>query len=1576
MKKVLLFILMMMLAVCATKVQAQQHVFRVKFIVTDAYCYNNGKVSYALTDLNGEVLDSLPDGLSMVRAYYQSDLADTIHYSGWYYTGGYDTLTLNNGTYTIGVEGLQDDGKGGYVRVDTHTVLVVNTTYQKPEAHSLGPADINQSQMKPGSWPSLSCINTGRVQMQIEKGRFPYKVTVLNHDTGDTLRTATFFERQYNGTFPSAYNYKDYYTIDSLGVGLWDFYLEDGCGYGLPRIEESVQVTQMPTPTHINVFAASANLQDSNVVRIQVNFDKRPVIFKELMEKYARYRFVYDGATTSEWRAINNYYDNIALIVNDTLQSIGRYCELWDRNITVEYKSTCCDTIIRQFSFQIHKPNELFFEKDSANIMDSHSVDSENPCDISIPWHRDYYRIRYHSQNYSPAYDTLWVTRYNDHEYYRYHYTHPLTWVYTDTRSGAVIKMDTVPDIVTFSYLRYEEVIAIYGNNSDTVVVPVERKLIDGLGCLLYSTFDTLSYPHCVSQFRLDWEISYEDENDHCCNKLQEVEISTENHPFVNYDSTVVRLIKSPYGGRYNFEATYHAHSQSWEVQKHSVENGAQIIGHFKGHSIVLRDYCLASGPYTFEIVSGCDTQIVSKNIAFPDIYSHRLTVRPTPTITETCSNIIVSYNGGSILNTRFNTSLETGLPLDTAYESYSMRMKVVAAPSKEMLNKEGNATTPFIFPQQGRYVIQIYPIVPATWFCGDVYYYDTLDLGIGHVEFEFAKAILCDSSSTSGHVYVRGKNGSAPYTYILYSQRDKEGDTLGINNTGDFAHVPMRSDQMLSCLIQDSCSAYFHINIPPTTLANMKKVWFDNGLKMNTSCEGDTIQVHALSIGNILQYEWSGPGGFSASTSDPYVFIPRGNGDGWYRVRILNSDCDDVISDSIFLTVQESPHITLAPDTVVCPWEPFEVRFTPSSPANADFISFSIAYSNHEGTEIRHYTAANGATVTDLYQTKSPAKIYPIGLDDGRCDYLLADPEDTLYITLRSDLSVACRLLTSYDTVCFGGDAHLTAKSTISTPYIIRWYGDYDQNRLLKSDTIIDSLSHSYYDTLGIFNRTLLFASLEEEGLCPSTNGLSTDTLLMHEGTTTLQCGRVYRFYDSGGNDPHSPFERVAHRFQSHDSTRISITFKELSLSNSSHLMIFTGNEANEDSLLYDLTGGSLNPGTVMSEGNALTLYFQSALSIAAGWEAWVESAPGIAVADVWRKNEIVLRDEVCQSQTASYDDPYGVVPEIVSAEELNLAMRQAGHYYYYKALHNQDSTSCDTIVHFEFVVNPPMQHDTVVVTIPSREGGFFWRDSLYTQSGEYSIYYSLPNGCDSVSKLYLTLLDVQIGDYEICEGDSAELAISVTTPELPSLSSAKANVGDVFCTDGSILHPDTFLASGKIAKGVVFHTDETGLHGLIVGLNEVTHTMLGLPFDDLFVNIYTELPDALFDMDGRTNSAQLVAMAESYDAQNLSTKVPAVMFCHYYDPFTRTMGTVHHGWYLPSVGEMNLLHGQSFEVNKTLRKLNNQDGQTNPISSYNYWTSTIQRSDKVWCTNFISLDFRSILTNNSNKTRPITIF
>ena len=88
---------------------AQDCPFRVKFEVIPATCYNNGMVTYAMTNSAGEVITSA-GSFTEVRAYYieQGDTAK--HYSGRYlvnasgdmvYPNGWDTLTVDYGTYTI-----------------------------------------------------------------------------------------------------------------------------------------------------------------------------------------------------------------------------------------------------------------------------------------------------------------------------------------------------------------------------------------------------------------------------------------------------------------------------------------------------------------------------------------------------------------------------------------------------------------------------------------------------------------------------------------------------------------------------------------------------------------------------------------------------------------------------------------------------------------------------------------------------------------------------------------------------------------------------------------------------------------------------------------------------------------------------------------------------------------------------------------------------------------------------------------------------------------------------------------------------------------------------------------------------------------------------------------------------------------------------------------------------------------------------------------------------------------------------------------------------------------------------------
>ena len=110
MRKILLIFGLLCVFVIVTK--AQNCPFNVKFTVTDATCFNNGKIAYWLEDDDGVmILEGAlqTKGLSMVRIYSKVNPTDSVHYSGNYYRGGVDTFLIDHGTYIIGVEGLCDD---------------------------------------------------------------------------------------------------------------------------------------------------------------------------------------------------------------------------------------------------------------------------------------------------------------------------------------------------------------------------------------------------------------------------------------------------------------------------------------------------------------------------------------------------------------------------------------------------------------------------------------------------------------------------------------------------------------------------------------------------------------------------------------------------------------------------------------------------------------------------------------------------------------------------------------------------------------------------------------------------------------------------------------------------------------------------------------------------------------------------------------------------------------------------------------------------------------------------------------------------------------------------------------------------------------------------------------------------------------------------------------------------------------------------------------------------------------------------------------------------------------------------
>ena len=151
---------------------AQDCPFKVSLDVIDATCFYNGKIVYYVVDAYGNPIsesDLNNSTLSRVRVYTKVNDTDSANYSGRYYKGGVDTFQIDYGTYIVGVEGVCEDGHGGYFKVDTETVMTINTSYIVPKISTFFIGD--SSGYNIGRHPTLRCDELGRLQVRIEDGK-------------------------------------------------------------------------------------------------------------------------------------------------------------------------------------------------------------------------------------------------------------------------------------------------------------------------------------------------------------------------------------------------------------------------------------------------------------------------------------------------------------------------------------------------------------------------------------------------------------------------------------------------------------------------------------------------------------------------------------------------------------------------------------------------------------------------------------------------------------------------------------------------------------------------------------------------------------------------------------------------------------------------------------------------------------------------------------------------------------------------------------------------------------------------------------------------------------------------------------------------------------------------------------------------------------------------------------------------------------------------------------------------------------------------------------------------------------
>lgn len=166
-----------------------------------------------------------------------------------------------------------------------------------------------------------------------------------------------------------------------------------------------------------------------------------------------------------------------------------------------------------------------------------------------------------------------------------------------------------------------------------------------------------------------------------------------------------------------------------------------------------------------------------------------------------------------------------------------------------------------------------------------------------------------------------------------------------------------------------------------------------------------------------------------------------------------------------------------------------------------------------------------------------------------------------------------------------------------------------------------------------------------------------------------------------------------------------------------------------------------------------------------------------------------------------------------------------------------------------------------------------------------------------------------------------------------MPKMNAQTAHVGDILCEGDLIVSPANYNASSHSAIGVVFYVDNTGQHGWAIALQDAGMFRWGAEGDTPLNNYVCDYirpnqyaRQAMYDLDGYRNTSVIYEQGEDYPA------FFAVDF--------------EHGWYLPTIGQLNCLYGNLNEVNISLVIVSGAQF----IGEWEYWSSTECNSACAW--------------------------
>ena len=1241
--KRLIFLLVSMFCMAT---YAQNCPFKVRFEKTDATCYNNGQVEFILLDDNDNeiVIDQttrkpVDESINLMNIkYYYRNMGDTTTH----YTPSNIISTFEAGQYVVGVQAVCSTGEEGgaaYRSLDTNIIVTITSSYVTPSISPM--ANIATDSIMYGNRPTLPCLSTGRVQLNITGGSFPYTIKIVNEATDDTIRTVVFDGPQYTGTNSSHYNYVNYFSFDSLANGSYRFYFTDGCGFNY-NVAMDVRDLEIPVieVDKIKIYAGlggsyssyGLSPNDSNKVLFRFFFkgESYNYYYKEL-GNLLQYRFINNiaGGTsyTSPWypfpldKAASDYYylNSAEIYIIDTVKTVNQYCALYNQDILWEGRSTSCSSTTNYSkTFRLERygsPSYSDYNTKTTHLSEVHY----DPCQftandlVHIP---DYY---FHTGYSSNEWSTSSTTA--------YYWTYPLHYCFIDNDTHDTIKTINATTDDNTVYLYDTDIEDKYGSfEVNDRKINLLWTVTDDQGCVLHNAVEEVKFYHDTMDNVYTSSHGGSSGNgngfyyegvwypDYCCQSKRSVGFY-ENFTMdkraiypeamrLLRDGCQFKFTSSPHDNLYNMTATYNYDQNKWIVQRENLNNSVEVTGEINEYElqIYIHDYCLPSGRYKYEFITGCDTMRESIQVSFPDNHSIRVAQKPKYTLTQTCDDAYITPVEGQYELVSSNIHA-WGDHINEYYENTTpgdAYFKVISGPEGGYPTNLFTLNSPIRLSKPGTYTIRMLS-ADTIFYCEAETFDTTITYSGGAVEFESAAAYLCEATSSTGNIVARARYGTAPYTFKVYSEADLQGTLLASNNTGKFSELPIYAGQTISIELTDACGYNLYVNLDVTDMSQSQIAWFDGGLQLKESCEGSTIEVYALMLGEDATYHWTGPNGYDEYTTNGIINLPRGSASGYYHIELSAPGCSATLRDSVYLRVITSPSVTISEGPTVCPGEEVTMTFTPWGTNGT--IHYVIGQEENSMVTYHEFSGDNGQNESITFNAFANNTLWVDSVKDDICSFSLREGDKV--VTVRDDVVSACNITTSSETICYNTAVDLTATaSELTYPYTIKWYADADKKDLLKTEEVYEG-QHSTFHVNALTQDTSFYVTAVDANTCETQYGYVSSWMNMKAGTTELACGESKRLFDSGGSgSEYSPNENISHTFTT-TSGHITIDFTMFNTLNEDVLKVISGPiaSATSDSIIAELSG-NINGATYTSKGNTLSLLFISKRN--AGYPGW----------------------------------------------------------------------------------------------------------------------------------------------------------------------------------------------------------------------------------------------------------------------------------------------------------------------------------------------------------------------------------